>query len=227
MRFHRDRRATRISLPTSIGPTGSGGIGPSASLSLALDEGASLLWRRLASDPMAFRTIATISMTQDTSPESLDSLGRRLAALKSEGKRIVFTNGCFDVLHGGHIRLLRDAAAQGDVLVVAINGDASVARLKGASRPVFPARERAEVLSALEMVDFVCVFGQDTPLDAILKLRPDVLVKGADWEGEVVGREEVEGWGGRVVMVPLVPGRSTTDVLDRVRARLERPESAG
>jgi len=141
--------------------------------------------------------------------------------LQRDGKRVVFTNGCFDILHPGHIDLLRRARSLGDALVVAINSDESVRRLKGTSRPIFPEAERAEILSALDMVDFVCTFDEDTPLETILSIRPDVLVKGADWTSNIVGQKEVEGWGGRVEALPLVDGQSTTGVIDRVMQAME------
>jgi len=129
----------------------------------------------------------------------------------------VFANGCFDILHPGHIELLHKAKALGDALVVAINSDSSVTRLKGKGRPLFPENERAEILAAMEMVDYVCAFEEDTPLEVILKIHPDVLVKGADWGlDNIVGRSEVEGWGGRVVAIPLVAGKSTTGIIERI-----------
>jgi D-beta-D-heptose 7-phosphate kinase/D-beta-D-heptose 1-phosphate adenosyltransferase len=149
---------------------------------------------------------------------SIDSLSARLRHLRSEGKRVVFTNGCFDLLHSGHIDLLEQARGQGEVLVVAINSDDSVRRLKGQARPVLSSGERARILAALGVVDFVCVFGEDTPLETILALRPDVLVKGEDWHGRIVGQDEVEGWGGKVVAVKLVEGRSTTGIIERIRS---------
>src|SRR5581483_6345497 len=121
--------------------------------------------------------------------------------------KVVFTNGCFDILHSGHVDLLTRARALGDALVVAINTDASVARMKGPNRPIIPQDERAELLAGLEMVDLVCMFDEDTPLQAILQVRPDVLVKGADWTANIVGQPEVEGWGGKVVALPLIAGR--------------------
>jgi D-beta-D-heptose 7-phosphate kinase/D-beta-D-heptose 1-phosphate adenosyltransferase len=140
--------------------------------------------------------------------------------LQASGKKIVFTNGCFDILHPGHIDLLGRARSLGDALVVAINSDASVRRLKGASRPVFSEKERAELLASLEAVDFVCVFAEDTPLETILTIRPDVLVKGADWGLDaIVGRTEVERWGGRVAALPLVAGQSTSGIVERVLER--------
>jgi len=151
--------------------------------------------------------------------QSLDSLASRIGQLRSDGRRVVFTNGCFDLLHTGHIELIEKARERGDVLVVAINSDASVRRLKGRSRPILPEEERARILAALAAVDFVCVFPEDTPLETIRKLRPDVLVKGADWrETGIVGQDEVEGWGGEVVVMRLVEGRSTTGIVDRIRS---------
>ena len=152
--------------------------------------------------------------------ESLESMAERARNLRQSGKKVVFTNGCYDILHPGHIELLSKARGLGDVLVVAINTDDSVRRLKGPGRPVFDEAERAEFLSAFEMVDFVCTFSEDTPLEAILKIRPDVLVKGADWGiDEIVGGAEVESWGGKVVAVPLVSGKSTTGIVERVLTR--------
>src|SRR5262249_50759384 len=134
--------------------------------------------------------------------------------------KVVFTNGCYDILHPGHVDLLYRARALGDVLVVAINSDESVRRLKGTSRPIFNENERAEILAGLEMVDYVCIFAEDLPLQAILAGHPDVLVKGADWEVDgIVGRQEVEGWGGRVIALPLLEGQSSTGIVERVLAR--------
>jgi len=153
--------------------------------------------------------------------ESVDSIAVRARELKARGQRIVFTNGCFDILHGGHIELFRACRGRGDVLIVGINSDPSVRRLKGDGRPIFDQEERAEVLAAMEPVDYVCIFEEDTPLETILKIQPDVLVKGSDWaEKGIVGQEEVEGWGGEVVAVPLIEGRSSTDVVRRVISRL-------
>jgi rfaE bifunctional protein nucleotidyltransferase chain/domain len=139
---------------------------------------------------------------------------------KAAGRAVVFTNGCFDLLHPGHVSLLEKARSEGDVLVVGLNSDASVARLKGAGRPIVPAEERAEVLCALEAVTRVAVYDEDTPRDIIAALLPDVLVKGADWPLDaIVGRAEVESAGGRVVRVEVVPGRSTTAILERIQKR--------
>ena len=137
---------------------------------------------------------------------------------------VVFTNGVFDLLHGGHITLLETARAEGAALVVAVNTDASVRRLvKGPDRPIVPQEERARLVAALACVDCVVLFDEDTPLALIRRLKPDVLVKGADYaRDQIVGADDVEAWGGRVVRVPLVPGRSTTDLLTRIR-RSGRP----
>jgi rfaE bifunctional protein nucleotidyltransferase chain/domain len=134
-------------------------------------------------------------------------------------RRVVFTNGCFDLLHPGHIRSLERARSLGDLLVVGINSDNSVRQLKGTERPLIHERERGEILAALAAVDFVVVFDQLTPREIIAALLPDVLVKGADWGAtEVVGREEVEAAGGKVVSVPIEPGYSTTGILEKIRA---------
>ena len=134
------------------------------------------------------------------------------------GKRVVFTNGCFDILHAGHVALLRAARAEGDALVVGLNSDDSVTRLKGKSRPVNPAADRAQVLAALRDVDAVVLFSEDTPKALVEALTPDVLVKGGDYSAEtVVGADWVVSHGGRVCIVPLLAGRATTAILDRAR----------
>jgi D-beta-D-heptose 7-phosphate kinase/D-beta-D-heptose 1-phosphate adenosyltransferase len=148
---------------------------------------------------------------------------RALARARRRGERVVFTNGCFDLLHVGHVRSLEAARRLGDRLVVGVNGDASVRRLKGPGRPIVPARQRAEILAALACVDFVVIFPDATPLELIRALRPEVLAKGGDWAiGAIVGRAEVEAWRGRVVRLREVPGVRTTRILERaavLRAR--------
>ena len=140
------------------------------------------------------------------------------AGWKRAGRKVVFTNGCYDLLHPGHIRLLEQARSLGDVLVVGLNRDASVRKAKGDSRPVIGEDERAELLAAFEAVDFVVLFSEPTPRELITELLPDVLVKGADWGStEIVGREEVEAAGGRVVSIPLEPGHSTSVILEKIR----------
>jgi len=139
---------------------------------------------------------------------------------RQRGERIVFTNGCFDVLHTGHVRSLEEAAALGDRLVVAVNGDASVTRLKGRGRPALPARVRCEVVAALGCVDWVVRFDADTPLRLIERLVPDVLAKGGDWPADaIVGKDVVEAAGGRVVRLANVPGPRSSDWIDAVRSR--------
>jgi D-glycero-beta-D-manno-heptose 1-phosphate adenylyltransferase len=147
--------------------------------------------------------------------ELLQLVGREVRG----SRRIVFTNGCFDLLHPGHIRLLEEARSLGDALIVGLNSDASVRGVKGDSRPLIPEGERAEVLAALAAVDFVVIFNEATPRELIARLLPDVLVKGADWGAdEIVGRAEVEGAGGKVVSIPLLPGYSTTRILQKITA---------
>jgi rfaE bifunctional protein nucleotidyltransferase chain/domain len=138
---------------------------------------------------------------------------------RSEGKRIVFTNGVFDILHPGHVRYLRDARALGDLLIVGVNSDRSVKALnKAPDRPINPENERAEVLAALASVDSVVIFDEDTPHEIISAIQPDILVKGADWGADaIVGRDVVEARGGRVVRVKLADGYSTTSLIERVR----------
>jgi D-beta-D-heptose 7-phosphate kinase/D-beta-D-heptose 1-phosphate adenosyltransferase len=143
----------------------------------------------------------------------------KVQALKEAGKKIVFTNGCFDFLHIGHVRYLKAARAEGDVLVVGVNSDHSVRKIKGQRRPVVPENERAEVLASLACVDFVTLFDEPDPLVTIRLLMPDVLVKGADWEEDaIVGRDVVEANGGRVVRIPLTQGASTTRIIEKILA---------
>jgi len=151
------------------------------------------------------------------------SLQQRLAALRRRGKRIVFTNGCFDLIHPGHVRYLRAARRCGDVLVVGLNSDRSVRHLnKGPGRPLVTERDRAEVLAALEMVDYVTIFDADTPYDLICSLRPDVLVKGGDWPiSRIVGADVVRAAGGTVKVIPYLEGYSTTALLRKMK-RVER-----
>jgi D-glycero-beta-D-manno-heptose 1-phosphate adenylyltransferase len=133
-----------------------------------------------------------------------------------EGRAVVFTNGCYDLLHPGHIRLLEQARSLGDVLILGLNTDASVKRSKGPSRPLLSEQERAEIAASLEAVDAVTFFDEDTPRDLIAALLPDILVKGADWSHFVAGREEVEAAGGKVLTVPLEAGYSTTNIVERI-----------
>jgi len=138
--------------------------------------------------------------------------------LHAEGRTLVFTNGCFDILHRGHADYLAFARSQGDALVVGLNSDASVRRAKGPTRPVNPEQDRAYVLASLRAVDFVVIFEEDEPRDLISQILPDVLVKGKDWAHYVSGREIVEANGGRVVLAEMVEGRSTTSTIERMRS---------
>jgi rfaE bifunctional protein nucleotidyltransferase chain/domain len=148
---------------------------------------------------------------------SSNRLTRVRDGLKREGKTVVFTNGCFDLVHGGHIRLFRAAKKLGDVLIVALNSDASVRKLKGPQKPIFPLRERQEVLAAIGDIDYVTSFSETTPRRIIAALLPDVLVKGGDWgPGEIIGAEEVEAAGGRVARVPYLKGHSSTNIIAKI-----------
>lgn len=150
---------------------------------------------------------------------SRDKLVERIAPLKRAGRRIVFTNGCFDLIHPGHVTLLEQCRSMGDALVVGINSDRSVQELKGPNRPLIPEQERAEVLAALASVDFVSIFDEPTPRALVAAILPDVLVKGADWGGYIVGREEVEANGGQVISLQLEPGWSTSGLVQAVVER--------
>jgi len=135
------------------------------------------------------------------------------------GNIVVFTNGCYDILHPGHIRLLEKARSLGDILILALNTDASVARLKGPTRPLIPEGERAEMALALQAVDAVTFFDEDTPRELIAEVLPDILIKGADWAHFIAGREEVEAAGGKVMALALEPGYSTTNIVEELLQR--------
>jgi rfaE bifunctional protein nucleotidyltransferase chain/domain len=149
---------------------------------------------------------------------SNEELRRERARLRAEGKQLVFTNGCFDILHVGHVRYLQSARKLGDALVVAINSDSSVRELKGAGRPIMNEQERAEMLAALSVVDYVTVFDAISPRHLIAEVLPDILVKGGDYKlDEIHGREETEAAGGRVLSLPFVEGASTSSIIERVK----------
>jgi len=149
---------------------------------------------------------------------SKEQLIAACARLRREAKRIVFTNGCFDLLHLGHVDYLKKAKSLGDVLVVGLNDDASVRRLKGSPRPIMPQADRAAVVAALASVDYTCLFAEDTPLELIRAVQPDVLVKGADWAVDaVVGKDLVEARGGTVTTIEFLPDRSTTSIIAKIR----------
>ncbi len=149
--------------------------------------------------------------------KSVSELARIVSRLKASGKCVVFTNGCFDILHYGHTRYLEEARSCGDALVVAVNSDASVRRIKGPKRPVVGEKDRAGVIASLASVDYVTIFGQDTPLEVIRRIKPDVLVKGADWKTkDIAGADLVLASGGKVVRIRLQKGRSTTALLKKI-----------
>ena len=150
--------------------------------------------------------------------KSLGSLRGIVFGLQKKGKKIIFTNGCFDILHLGHARYLEDARALGDILVVGVNSDASVKKIKGDSRPIVGQKERVSLIAALESVDYAVLFNEDTPAKVIKTLRPDVLVKGADWnKAGIVGACFVSSYGGRVAVIKLVKGLSTTNLINKIR----------
>jgi D-beta-D-heptose 7-phosphate kinase/D-beta-D-heptose 1-phosphate adenosyltransferase len=143
---------------------------------------------------------------------------RLVERLRAGGRRIVFTNGVYDLLHPGHVRYLQHARSLGDALIVGVNADASVRRIKGPGRPINPERERAEVIAALACVDAAVIFEEDTPAEIVRLVQPDILVKGADWPADqIVGRDTVEARGGRVVLADVEPGFSTTAIIERIR----------
>ena len=148
---------------------------------------------------------------------ALEALQEKLQALRRKGHRIVFTNGCFDILHVGHLRYLTAARQEGDLLVVGLNSDRSVAVIKGPRRPIVPAEQRAEILSGLNCIDFITLFDEQDPFNLIRLIRPDVLVKGGDWpEDQIIGADIVKADGGKVVRVPLIKGNSTTAIIEKI-----------
>lgn len=149
--------------------------------------------------------------------QSLDDLIEIRSQIKKQGKKVVFTNGCFDLLHRGHIHLFTEAKKQGDVFAVAVNDDSSVRRLKGLSRPIFPLEERLEILEAVQDIDYLVPFSEDTPQKIIATLLPDILIKGGDWKPEeVVGKSEVEDSGGKVIIVPFLSSYSSSSLIDKI-----------
>jgi rfaE bifunctional protein nucleotidyltransferase chain/domain len=165
--------------------------------------------------PGAFRPSDTLEIGMRKLYSRSELLAER-ACWRRDGRRVVFTNGCYDLLHPGHVRLLEQARSLGDLLVLALNSDASVARLKGPTRPLIPEADRAQTAAALEAVDAVTLFDEDTPRELIAALLPDVLVKGADWAHWIAGREDVEAAGGQVLALALEPGYSTTNIVEKL-----------
>ena len=152
---------------------------------------------------------------------STDELLGVRAVWRAEHRTVVFTNGCYDLLHPGHVRLLEQARSLGDILILALNSDSSVARMKGASRPIIPQDERAELAASLAAVDAVVFFDEDTPRELISQVLPDILVKGADWSHFIAGREEVEAAGGRVLTLPLEEGYSSSHLIEDILQRTQ------
>jgi len=152
-----------------------------------------------------------------TKIKSLAELKKILVGLKKKGKRVVFTNGCFDILHYGHVMYLEAAKKKGDILIVAVNSDASVKRIKGLKRPLVSELDRANIIAALESVNYVVIFSEDTPLEIIKKLKPDILIKGSDWKDKpIVGADFVRASGGKVAVIKLAKGRSTTGIIRKI-----------
>jgi len=150
---------------------------------------------------------------------SLDGAAQKRESAREDGRKVVFTNGCFDILHPGHVDYLEEARSRGDMLIVGLNSDASMRRIKGEKRPVVPEEDRAAVLAGLSAVDMVVVFDEDDPLAIISRLVPDVLVKGADWdEDKIIGADVVKKAGGEIARIDLTKGRSTTSIIERIRA---------
>ncbi len=155
---------------------------------------------------------------------SLKELLKIRKKAKTENRKVVFTNGCFDLLHLGHIRYLKKAKEKGDILVVGLNSDSSAKKLKGKNRPILPQKDRAEILSSLEFVDYVCVFDEETPLRLITKILPDILVKGADWQlNQIVGRKIILQNRGKVITVPYYKGKSTSNLIRSIVKRFSTP----
>ena len=151
-----------------------------------------------------------------------EQLAKARQGWKANGATVVFTNGCYDLLHPGHVRLLEQARSLGSILILALNSDASVQRLKGPSRPVVSQADRAELACSLQAVDAVTLFDEDTPRELIAEILPDILLKGADWAHFIAGRQEVEAAGGRVLSLPLEPGYSTTNICDEILKQYRR-----
>lgn len=149
--------------------------------------------------------------------KNLDELAALAAQARQNGKSVVFTNGCFDILHRGHVHVLRQAKAAGDLLIVALNSDRSVQEIKGANRPVLPETDRIELIGAMEMVDYVIIFDEPDPYKLIAAIKPNVLVKGGDWSAEkIIGADVVEQAGGRVVVIPYLQGFSSSEIIERI-----------
>lgn len=161
--------------------------------------------------------ISRANSLSGTKIKGLKQLSRIALLLKSKGKKIVFTNGCFDILHFGHVYYLEQAKKQGDILIVGLNSDKSIQRIKGKNRPIVCQQDRAGVLAGLESIDYIVIFNEDTPLKAISAIKPDVLIKGSDWQkNNIAGAEVVRQYGGKVTTIKLIEGRSTTNIIKKI-----------
>ena len=205
------------------------GIGLAASLSLkqaaiVANIGAGIVVAKVGTSTVSCQEILSVlsevGLPEENKIQLVEPLSDILKHAHNHGKKVVFTNGCFDLLHAGHVSYLQRARELGDLLVLGLNSDASVQRLKGPTRPLVQQDDRAQVMAALACIDYVVIFDEDTPLQLIEALRPDILVKGGDYTPEtVVGRQQVENWGGRVELISFVEGRSTTQIVDRIQSR--------
>jgi len=172
---------------------------------------------------ISFVNYSGMQMEYQTKIKDIDKAREMIRFLKSEGKKIVFTNGCFDIIHPGHVRYLYEAKRMGDFLIVAINSDNSIKRIKGRKRPIMEEKARAEIIASLGCVDIVLIFGEDTPENLINTLIPDVLVKGADWrEEEIAGASIVRRAGGKVATIPYIQGYSTSSIIEKIIHRFCR-----
>jgi len=202
------------------------GVGLAAGLDFAqaaqiANLGAGIVVAKLGTSTVTTDELLRAAMSQDDEPQSKIHdraiVARFLSAERERGKKIVFTNGCFDLLHVGHVKYLQQARRLGDLLVLGLNTDASIRRLKGPKRPLIDEEERAHILAALSCIDYVVLFDEETPYELIQLLRPDILVKGGDYTVEgVVGHDLVEGWGGRVELITFVDGKSTTSTIEKI-----------
>jgi D-beta-D-heptose 7-phosphate kinase/D-beta-D-heptose 1-phosphate adenosyltransferase len=156
----------------------------------------------------------------ETKIKTISSLKKIIARLKAKRKKIVFTNGCFDILHYGHVKYLEDANKKGDILIVGINSDSSIRKIKGPKRPLVHEKDRIRTLAALESVDYACLFNETTPINLIKAIKPDALIKGADWDTKnIVGADFVKSYSGKVLAIPLVKNRSTTKLIEKISQR--------
>ncbi len=186
------------------------------------NAGAGVVVGKLGTSTVSCQELEQVMTNKPKKQQSLMSVIEQVKQAQQQGQKVVFTNGCFDILHAGHVTYLQQAAAKGDKMIVAVNSDASVSRLKGPTRPINPLSSRMTVLSGLGSIDWLVEFGEDTPLDVIKAIKPDVLIKGADYQiDDIVGAKEVLSWGGQVLTIDLVEGHSTTSTLEKMKQTKE------